>query len=176
MRLLLLAALAIPLVCLSGSSTEPPAGNDPWADYRFLIGEWVGEGEGQPGQGKGEFSLKPDLQGKILVRKNRSEYPAAGQRPAVTHEDLMILYRSDNKKETKAIYFDSEGHVIQYTPSFSADGATLTMLSDAAPSLPRYRLTYTKADNGVVKVGFAVAPPGKPDAFKTYVEGRVRRK
>jgi hypothetical protein len=52
----------------------------------------------------------------------------------------------------------------------------LTLLSEAAPSVPRYRLTYAKEENGVVKVGFAIAPPGKPVAFKTYVEGRVRRK
>src|SRR5579864_3522443 len=120
MRNLLLAALAIPLLLSPGNSDEPSAA-DPWASYRFLMGEWVGEGDGQPGQGKGRFSFAPDLQGKILVRKNRSDYPASAGRPAFSHEDIRIVYREDGGKEQKAIYFDSEGHVIHYRPAASAD-------------------------------------------------------
>ena len=84
------AAVALPLLYLPGSSTEPAAGDDPWACYRFLIGEWAGEGSGQPGQGKGAFSLAPDLQGKILLRKNHAEYPASGDRPAAAHDGVEL--------------------------------------------------------------------------------------
>ena len=84
---------------------------DPWADFRFLIGEW--ESAEKPEQGAGEFSLKEDLQGKILIRRNWAKLPAARGRPAVTHEDLMVIHREEDGKPAKADYYDSEGHVIR---------------------------------------------------------------
>jgi hypothetical protein len=170
------AAVAVSLLGFHANSKEQPAPVDAWAAYRFLLGEWVGEGEGQPGQGKGQFSFAPDLQGKVLVRKNRADYAASGGRPAFTHEDLMIVYQEGNDKTQKAIYFDSEGHVVQYAVRASEDGQTLTFLSDAKPSLPRYRLTYAKREAGKVTVKFEMASPDKPEAFKTYLEGTVRKK
>jgi hypothetical protein len=176
MRNLLCAAVAIALLNFPADSKEPPGRVDPWASYRFLLGEWVGEGDGQPGQGKGQFSFAEELQGKILVRKNRAEYPAGAGRLAFTHEDLLIVYHDDGAKAAKAIYFDSEGHVIQYTPSTSQDGKALIFLSDARPAAPRYRLTYVNQEDSKATVQFEVAPPGKPEAFKTYLQGRIRKK
>jgi hypothetical protein len=37
-------------------------------DFQFLIGEWI-----MPGGGSGGFTLEPDLQGKILVRRNKAD-------------------------------------------------------------------------------------------------------
>jgi hypothetical protein len=34
--------------------------------------------------------FQPDLQGEILVRKNRAEYPATKERAEFVHDDLMI--------------------------------------------------------------------------------------
>jgi hypothetical protein len=149
---------------------------DSWEPYRFLVGEWVGEGRGQPGKGTGEFSFGFDLQGKVLVRKNHSEYPAAPNRPAFAHDDLMVTYRAEGSGPTKAIYFDSEGHVIHYTATIAADQRAVTYLSEAAPSAPRFRLSYTKGEGGTVRIKFEIAPPGKPDAFQIYLEGTARRK
>jgi hypothetical protein len=136
----------------------------------------VGEGEGKPGQGKGEFSLKFDLQNQILVRKNRAEYPAANGRPAFTHEDLMIIYPGTGGQRNQAIYFDSEGHVIRYTVSAAEPGNDVTFIGEAAPAAPRFRLTYKKMKADTVSLVFEIAPPGKPDEFKTYIEATVRRK
>ena len=88
----------------------------------------------------------------------------------------MITYRAESGGQTKAVYFDSEGHVIHYAAAFSADGRTLTFQSDAATSGPRYRLSYIKEDNDRLAIKFEIAPPGKPDAFKTYIEAKARRK
>jgi hypothetical protein len=170
------ALIALSLFSLQGSSEQPPTSADPWAPYRFLLGDWVGEGEGKPGQGKGEFSFTAELDGKILVRRNRAEYPAGGGRPPIKHEDLLIVYQEDVGKVQKAIYFDNEGHVIHYSPSTSDDGKALVFVSDAKTSAPRYRLTYLKEEAGKVTVKFEIAPPGKPEAFKTYLQGTVRKK
>ena len=42
----------------------------------FLLGEWIGEGSGSPGEAAGEFSFTSDLQNTILVRKSSARYPA----------------------------------------------------------------------------------------------------
>jgi hypothetical protein len=158
-----------------GNAAPACHGEDPWEPYRFLIGKWTGEGAGGPGQGKGEFSFGFELNDKILVRKNHAEYPAAAGRSAVVHDDLMVIYQSEDHRPANAIYFDNEGHVIHYAATFSDDRRTLTFVSAASATGPRYRLSYIKDEDGVVRIRFEIAPPGKPDGFKAYLEGRARR-
>jgi hypothetical protein len=115
-----------------------------WEPFQFLVGDWVGEGSGQPGAGQGEFSFAAELGGQILVRRSFNQ-PASGPR----HEDLMVVYL---EPEPRAIYFDSEGHVIHYQLSAPAKGRAVFESSDA----PGYRLTYTldgKKLNGRFEVG-----------------------
>jgi hypothetical protein len=166
------AAAALMFACNSASIC---LADDAWEPYRFLLGDWVGEDSGGPGKGSGKISFRLDLQDNVIVRKNRAEYPAAQGRPAATHEDLMVIYRAEGGNHTKAIYFDNEGHVIQYTASFSEDKETLIFVSAAAPTTPRFRLSYTKGEQGSVGIKFEIAPPGKPDAFRLYLEGKARR-
>jgi hypothetical protein len=163
------------LVALATGAAATSVDDDAWKPYEFLIGEWVGEGGGQPGQGSGRFSFARELQGKVLVRRNRAEFPAAQGRPALTHEDLMVTYQPDASGSSKAIYFDSEGHVINYAATLSDQGRTLTFVSDAAAGAPRFRLSYTKIGDDRVTIKFEIAPPGKPDEFKTYLEGGAHR-
>ena len=147
-----------------------------WDDWRFLLGKWTAEGGGQPGQAStGGFSFDSDLQGKILVRRNYSEYPATGNKPASRHDDLMMVYQ-EPQKGTRAVYFDNEGHVIQYSVSFSEDRKTITFVSDVTPSSPRFRLIYRQLKKDSLSIEFDIAPPGKPDSFSKYVEGTARRK
>jgi hypothetical protein len=162
------------LVLLLLSADGVRAASDPWEPFRFLIGSWVGEGSGQPGKGSGEFTLAPDLDGKILVRKNHADVPASSNRSAAVHDDLMIIYPGEKGKSPRAIYFDNEGHVINYTVTSSP--GEIVFLSEAAAAAPRLRLSYKKTGNDTVSIKFDFAPPGKPDAFRTYLEGSARRK
>jgi hypothetical protein len=43
-------------------------------------------------------------------------------------------------------------------------------------TLTRYRFTYTKIEAGKLKISFEIAPPGKPEEFKKYVDGVVNKK
>ena len=121
------------------------------------------------------FSFQLELQGKILVRRNHLNFPATPQRPAFTHEDLLVVYREAKTTPNRAIYFDSEGFVIHYTAAFSEQGKVLTFLSDPSPQAPRQKLTYVQNEDGTLKVKFEIAPPGKPEAFVTHVEGIAQR-
>lgn len=166
----LLPLLAATVMALAQTSS------DPWSDWKFLLGEFnAGESSGVPGQAsKGSFALEPDLDGKILVRKNHAEYPAANSRPAFTHDDLMIIYHDG--AATKAFYTDSEGHVIHYGVTVAPDKKQIVFLSDASSPGPQYRLTYADLTAGAVKVLFEIAPPDKPGQFAKYVEATVHRK
>jgi hypothetical protein len=157
--------------CLNASPADNAAG---WGPVQYLVGDWTGEGGGGPGQGAGSFSFKPDLQGKILVRKNRAEYPAAKERAASVHDDLMVIYRDTPEAALRAVYFDSEGHTIRYEVQAPPDGGVV-FVSGPEPSAPRYRLTYTRVDWDHLKIKFEIAPPGKPEQFATYIEAGARR-
>jgi hypothetical protein len=145
-----------------------------WSAFKFLMGEWMGEGTGTPGEGTGGFSFSYDLQNTILVRKNFADYPATKERPAFRHEDLMIVYQEVGK--IRATYFDNEQHVINYSVAVSADSSSIVFVSDPLPSAPRFRLTNTKAGTDKIGITFEFAPPGKPGAFTRYIEATARRK
>jgi len=165
----------LPLLSLLSLLAAPPAAaakpEDPWTGWRFLAGEWLGSGSGQPGQGQGGSTFTFDLDDKVLVRRSHSVYPAA-QGKTVTHQDLLVVYAAGAEK--KAVYFDNEGHTIHYSASVTADGVQL--LSEAVPDSPHYRLTYLREKDGGLRVKFEIARPDKPDDFSFYVEGVVRKK
>jgi hypothetical protein len=160
---------------LASLLAQPAKTDSRWAPLGFLIGEWVGEGGGAPGQGSGGFSFLPDQDGRILIRKNHADYPATKDKPAYSHTDLMIVYQDSGETKLRAIYFDDEGHTIHYTVEPSADGNIVQFLSEAALSQPRYRLTYRKTGDDRVAIQFEIAPPGKQEGFSTYIDATARR-
>jgi hypothetical protein len=143
-----------------------------WDKRDWLIGEWVGEGGGQLGQGGGTFSFKLDLDEKILVRKSHSEYPAAENKPKIVHDDLMIIYLDFAGSPLKAVYFDNEGHTINYSVSYSDKSIVLT--SDRLANAPIFRLTYTLLENGMINTKFEMSQGG--DKFRIYIEGKSKKK
>ena len=147
-----------------------------WDAFRFLLGEWIGEGSGKPGEASGGFSFSFDLEKKILVRRNYANYPATKDKPAYSHTDLMIIYQEAATNVTRAIYFDNEGHVINYAVAFSNDDTRLVFTSEPSASAPRFRFTYYKPTDGRLTFEFEIAPPGKPGAFAKYVQGSAHRK
>jgi len=169
LALLLAAADPIP----SPATTPVPAvatAFDPLWDQ--LAGEWTGEGTGEPGVGLGTATFLFELDRNVIVRRSRSDYPASANRPATHHQDLMVISPSGRPTEARAVYFDNEGHVLQYAAAWSPDGKTLAFLSPTGG--PRFRLAYRFENADSVLVSFEVAPPGSGE-FKTYVSGVMRR-
>jgi hypothetical protein len=162
-------------ILLASAACGAEADRDPWAALRFLIGEWTGEGGGQPGQSAGGFTFRPELGGKVLVRRNRAEIARGPDRPAAVHEDLMVVYPGEKGQPARAIYWDNEGHVINYAVRPAPDGKSASFLSEPVPGQPRFRLTYQEMGDNRVDIVFAIAPPGKPDEFRTYLEAKARR-
>jgi hypothetical protein len=164
----------IALLAMS-AATPPPAAGEPFGPpWTALLGSWTGEGEGQPGAGGGASTFELDLERHVMLRRSHADYPAGAGRPAAHHEDLMVLYPAAAAGPMRAIYFDNEGHVVEYTGSWSADAATLTLTSAASPGSPGFRLVYRVLAPGRMSVSFDVAAPGG-EGFKTYVSGVLRR-
>jgi len=130
---------------------------DAWRPIQFLLGEWVGQGAGTPGASAGACSFTLDLQRKVVVRKSYAEAPT------YRHEDLMVIYF---EKALKAIYFDSEDHVIHYTVESSP--GEVRFVSE------QYRLLYRKSGEDKLSLDFDVAAPGKP--FANYLHATLRKK
>ena len=145
--------------------------NSTWNNWTWLMGEWKGEGSGQPGQGGGTFSFSYDLDKKIIVRKSHSEYPATDNKPKIVHDDLMIVYLDANESPSKAIYFDNEGHIINYAITYADKSITLT--SNEVPNTPFFRLTYTLLENDLINTKFEISRDGLN--FKTYIEGKSNK-
>ena len=145
-----------------------------WDGWQFLVGKWEGKGSGAPGEGTGGFTFQFDLQNRVLLRKNYAEYPATKDRPAFRHDDLMVVYQTDDGS-TRADYYDNEGHVIHYDTEISADSSSIMFISGITPGSPRYRLTYSKELNGSLGIRFEVAPPDKPGEFVKYIDATAER-
>ena len=167
------ATLVLVFIGVAPVGNAEPA-DDPWTGFRFLLGDWKGAGSGAPGQSEGEFSFRLDLDGKILVRKNVTKFPVVADQPAVVHEDLMIVYPGKKGTPAHAIYFDSEGHVIEYTVS-SVSADQLVFMSEPSPASPRFRLAYKQSDKAELTIKFEIATPAKPETFRVYLEGSARR-
>jgi len=136
------------------------------AKWQALLGEW--KGENTSGGSAGACGFRLDLADHVIIRTNHAVLAAAG-----AHDDLMIISPGATEDKARAVYFDNEGHVIEYDAGWSADGSTLTFLSKPAAG-PRFRLTYQKAELKTFSVTFQMAPPGQA-AFKAYTSGKIKR-
>jgi outer membrane lipoprotein-sorting protein len=163
---LLLAAVLLSLVTFCQAQQ-----NQKWEKWGWLLGAWKGEGSGKPGQGYGSFAFSFDLNNQVIVRRNHTEFPDVQGKPVTAHDDLMIVYYDPAGGAAKAIYFDNEGHVINYTVSFIDKSIVLT--SEKTGNTPAFRLTYTPLEKGDVDIVFDMSQDGT--TFVTYLEGKSKR-
>jgi hypothetical protein len=166
----ILTTLTLFLLCFTSNLSAQQ--DTTWAKFNWLVGDWIGEGDGAPGQGSGWFSFHPDLDGNILVRNNHAEYPAMNNKPKTIHDDLMIVYPGYSGQSDKAIYFDNEGHIINYIISYSEKAIVFT--SSNVQNMPVFRLTYNSLENETINVKFEMSQAG--EKFMTYTEGKCRKK
>jgi len=153
---------ALPLWCQSTTDTS-------WKKLEFLLGKWTGvagEKDTPLGAGQGGFSFEPELNQKIVVRRNHAGYNSGAR-----HDDLIVIYLDAPNDAPRAIYFDSEGHVIRYNLTFpSANKAVFE--SDGTQPGPRFRLSYS-LDGPSLKGTFEVAPPGSD--YKPYMSWAAKK-
>jgi hypothetical protein len=158
------AAVVVALGLVSVAHAAAPD----WGPLNWLVGRWVGEGGGAM-QGKGGFSFLPDADGHVLVRRNVADYPPQNGKPALHHEDLMVIYREGGA--LKATFWDNDDQVIRYAVTTTPQA--VMFLSEPGPG-PRFRLTYRPTPAGL-EGQFEMARPDAPDRFQNFLTWTAKR-
>ncbi len=175
-----LPALALSLLLAAPPAARPAAPPpaapahrqaDPWSAVRFLVGTWRVEAAGKPGEATGGgFIFSIDLDGKVAVRRSRSEFaPLPGETEGAVHEDLMVLYPKGNGLQ--AMFWDDQGKVVRC--AVRNEAGTLIFESEPGAAGPRFRLVHARRGADLVEMSLSVAPRGK--GFQPPVTGLARR-
>ena len=127
---------------------------DPFQSVRFLAGTWNATSAGSADTGS--YSFEADLKDHVIVRHSTN----------ADHRDVLYIFSESPDTPLKAIYFDTEGHVIHYAVTVPAPN-TVVFVSEM------YRLTYELKD-GVMSGKFLIKPPGSTE-FKPYLEWSGKR-
>jgi hypothetical protein len=150
------------------------SGSPKFADLQFLVGRWQGKGNGQPGQGgSGDTSFRLEVQGNVMVRRNHADFPASRNRPAISYDDLMVIYASSGAAPMRAMLWDSQSHMVRYDVQVVKPG-TVEFTSDLEPQ-GRFRMTYTQDGPDRLNLQFDTAPHSQPDEFTNYVQAVLVR-
>lgn len=171
---LLLLSLAIPTIGWGQTSQK----EDIWRPFEFLIGDWQGQGHGEPGTANYERQYRFIFNKKFIEIRNKSSWVPTPQNPqGEVHEDLGYISYDKARKTHVLRQFHIEGFVNQYAlESISTDGK-IVFISEAIENIPpgwRARETYQKLAEDQFSETFDLAPPDK--GFELYSTVILKRK
>ncbi|MEK6782505.1 MAG: hypothetical protein AABY93_12415 [Bacteroidota bacterium] len=142
-----------------------------WAPIKNFIGNWKGEGGGEPGIGKYERSYQFILNNNFIEIRNKSTYPPTDKNPkGEVHEDIGYIIYDKGRKTFLLRQLHVEGFANDYAlESISADKKTLVFVTDAIVNIPKGwkgRETYRLLSATEIEETFELAPPDKE--FSVY--------
>ena len=174
---LLLPGMGLCSAPLLSQTAAVSEGDRVWQALKRLEGAWKGtSGGGEPGEvSTSGMNFRYELRDHVLTRWSFTTFRATATHPLRQHADLTVIYPGEAGAPPRAVYFDDEGHSIEYLVSASADGQRIECLSALRPDRPRFRFTYVFTGPDELKIRFEIAPPGQPEKYTTHVEGSARR-
>ena len=139
---------------------------DPWIPFKSFIGEWNGQGGGEPGTGTYERNYNFILNNKFIEVRNKSTYPpTASNAKGEIHEDLGYISYDRNKKTFRLRQFHIEGFVNQYLlDSISPDQKTIIFVTESIENIPagwKAKENYRILSEKELEETFELAEPGK---------------
>ncbi len=159
-----LVFLALPLFAQNTTLPSP----DPWKPLAFLEGSWAAKAQANDHVAAiGSYTFTRELGGHVLARHSRTADCKDTAGLDCEHGDLLYVYADAPGQPMKAIYFDSEGHVIHYNVS-TPDSTTAIFLSDASQPGPQFRLVY-ELHGAVMSGKFQMHVPGQA-TWMSYLE------
>ena len=176
------ASVVVSIVGLShrvgGASVQSaPASPDPWQPVQFLVGEWAGESDGQPGKGTVERSYRFVLSGKFLYEENVSTYPPQPKNAkGEVHEHRSFLSYDRARRTLIFRQFHQEGFVNQYAMAPEAKANTVVFESEALENVPsgwKARETYERVSPDEFVETFDLAQGA--GAYEVYSKARFKR-
>lgn len=149
-----------------------------WLPFHYMIGNWTGSSEGQPGKGTYARSYEIVLNKKFLEVRNKSTYPPSSRKPSgEVHEDRGFISYDKLRKTFILRQFHTEGFVNQYKiESISPDGKTIVFISESIENIPhgfKARETYQQVSENEFTETFELAAPGKD--FELYSRALLRK-
>jgi hypothetical protein len=174
LRALIWACLLVPLVCIAADTPKP----DPWSPVRFLIGDWEGTTEGEPGRGTVARTYEFVLGNRFIHERNTSTYPPQEtNEKGEVHEHWSFLSYDRLRKALVLRQFHIEGFVNQYVRSETASSpAQIVFESEAFENLGskwRAREIYDLLGPDEFTETFQLAESDKP--FRTYSKNHFKR-
>ena len=157
------------------SVTSQPADADRFLDIAFLLGEWDGRSEGQPGDGTVQRQYERVLGGQFIRVQNTSTYAPQPKNPkGEVHQDVGFFSLDRERKRLVLRQFHVEGFVNQYVQQ-----ETLVFISEAIENIPagwRARESYRVIGPDAFEETFELAEPGKDwNLYSRTRFTRVRR-
>jgi hypothetical protein len=168
-------ALCLLLQASSPERTAPVA--DPWAPVRFLVGEWTGDSEGEPGKGTVTRTYRLVLHDKFIREENVSTYPPQPKNEKGEVHEHWSFFSYDRARHTLVLrQFHQEGFVNQYVLQPREAGGALVFESEALENVPagwKARESYRVVSPDEFVETFEIAPDGR--TFSVYSQARFRR-
>ena len=169
-------ALFFAIVATAGHGwSQTPAG-DPLEPLTFLIGQWEGSSEGQPGAARVQRDYARILNARFIRVQNRSVYQPQEKNPkGEVHEDLGVFSFDSTRRRLVFRQFHKEGFVNQYVHD-PAQTDKVVFTTEAIENIPagwRARETYVVHGKDEFEEVFELAAPGKD--FEMYSRGRFKR-
>jgi hypothetical protein len=173
------AALALPFACLFATADghAQSVAADPFAPIAFMIGQWEGSSEGQPGKATVRREYSRALNNRFVRVRNRSEYPVQEKNPkGEIHEDEGLFSVDLARKRLVLRQFHVEGFVNQYAQDPESSSQRIVFTTEAIENIPagwRARETYVVHGPDEFEEIFELAEAGKP--FELYSRARLKR-
>ena len=153
-------------------AAEPSQG---LAELRWLIGEWRGVGEGEPGTSASERHADSFLEGRYLRVSGRSVYPRQPKNPKGEIHGQLDIWSYDRARQSIVLrQFDTLGFVSTYVLDKAASSANRWVLvAESLENVPKgmkARYTYTRASADEYQEVLELDADGT--GFKPYVSNR----
>jgi len=166
------------ILCPSISQGQMTRQDSLWLPFKFFVGKWTGDSEGQPGKGKYEWSYEVIFNKKFVEVKNKSTYLHSPNNPnGEVHEDRGFISYDKARKTFVLRQFHIEGFVNQYKiESVSPDAKTIVFISESIENIPvgfRARERYQIINENEFIETFEMAEPGKE--FEVYSTATLRK-
>ena len=154
---------------------ERPA--DAWSAVRFMVGQWKGESEGEPGKGAVQRSYRFVLGDKFLHEQNVSTYPPQPKNEKGEVHEHWSFFSHDRARHTLVLrQFHQEGFVNQYAMLPMDASGVVVFESEALENVPagwKARETYRVVSPDEFVETFELSQDGKP--YEVYSRARFKR-
>ncbi len=171
-----IVSLAVIVFVAGVQAAEPKA--DGLAELRWLVGEWRGVGQGDPGTSGSERHIDSYLDGNYIRSQGRSVYPKQEKNPQGEVHAQLDLWSFDKTRGSLVLrQFDTLGFVGTYILDKSASGPDRwVLIAESLENVPqgwKARDVFTRKSDDEYHEMLELDPDGK--GFQPYVTNRFLR-